>query len=115
MTPGNLSFDESLVCVPDFLPDTKFKTLRAVAEQQAGSKRVHIPVHKRGATISYRELRDCAPQLVSFYRSPELQDWCSAVIGEPVQPTPWNDLSSCSLLIYDRPSDHIGWHYDIDF
>jgi hypothetical protein len=32
-----------------------------------------------------------------------------------VQPTPLTDLSSCSLLIYDRPNDHIGWHHDINF
>jgi hypothetical protein len=40
---------------------------------------------------------------------------CSAVIGEPVLPTPIHDQSSCSLLFYDRPRDHIGWHYDYNF
>jgi hypothetical protein len=53
--------------------------------------------------------------MVAFYLSPELKDWCSRVIGVGIQPTPMNDLSSCSLLIYDRPKDHIRWHYDLDF
>jgi len=37
------------------------------------------------------------------------------VVGATVLPTPINDQSSCSLLFYDRPRDHIGWHYDYNF
>jgi hypothetical protein len=37
------------------------------------------------------------------------------VVGTPLVPTPLHDQSSCSLLVYDRPRDHIGWHYDHNF
>ena len=114
-TAQNLRFDQKILSVPDFLPQNAFTILRDAAKQQVQSDRVHIPVHKRGATISYHDLHYCAPELVAFYLSPELHAWCSDVIGEQVRPTPINDLSSCSLLIYDEPKDHIGWHYDIDF
>src|SRR5262249_34171365 len=53
--------------------------------------------------------------MIAFYLSPAFHAWCSEVIGDRVQPTPLHDLSSCSLLIYDRPSDHIGWHFDLNF
>jgi len=32
-----------------------------------------------------------------------------------VGPTPINDQSSLSLLFYNKPGDHIGWHYDHNF
>jgi len=79
------------------------------------TSRIHIPIHKRGATVSYHELRRCAPELVAFYQSQELRDWCSCVVRSRVFPTPLSDLSSCSLLIYDKPYDHIRRHYDHNF
>jgi hypothetical protein len=39
----------------------------------------------------------------------------SAFAGESVQPTPDHDQSSCSILIYEHPGDHIGWHCDWNF
>lgn len=113
--PAMLSFDRKIVSVHDFLPESVFGILRTVAERQAQSERVNIPVHKRGAAISYHALHYSAPELIAFYLSPDLHAWCSGTVGESVQPTPLNDLSSCSLLIYDRPDDHIGWHFDLNF
>jgi 2OG-Fe(II) oxygenase superfamily len=113
--PCRITFEAKIVSIRDFLPEKLFRNLREVARRQVQTDRVHIPAHKRGATISYHDLHHCAPEIIAFYLSPELHAWSSAVIGERVQPTPLNDLSSCSLLIYDQPHDHIGWHYDIDF
>src|SRR5262245_46646349 len=39
----------------------------------------------------------------------------SAQAKERVRPTPDHDQSSCSILIYDQPGDHIGWHFDWNF
>jgi hypothetical protein len=108
-------FDRKIVCVSDFLDKAQFLRLRETAERQVQAKRVNLPVHKRGKTISYHELSECAPEVTAFYRSPQLHQWCSEVLDCRIQPTPWNDLSSCSLLIYDQPKDHINWHYDINF
>jgi hypothetical protein len=109
------AFDQKIVWSTDFLPQDEFLLLRSVAERQIQAKRVNIPVHKRGRTISYHELHEQAPEITRFYRSSRLRQWCSEVTGACVQPTPWKDLSSCSLLIYDQPNDHIGWHYDLNF
>ena len=40
---------------------------------------------------------------------------CSAIVGEKLVPTPIYDQSSCSLLFYEKPGDHIGWHFDHNF
>ncbi len=39
----------------------------------------------------------------------------SRITGVEVRPTPLHDQSSLSILIYERPGDHIGWHYDHNF
>src|SRR5262245_15197849 len=71
------SFSRKIVSISDFLPDATFTVLRNAAERQAQSERVHIPVHKRGATISYHDLHYGAPEIVAFYNSRELREWCS--------------------------------------
>lgn len=109
------SFDRKIAWVTDFLPQDDFLLLSRAAERQIKAKRVNVPVHKRGRAISYHELHEQAPETTRFYRSSRLRNWCSEVTGVRLQPTPWNDLSSCSLLIYDQPNDHIGWHYDLNF
>ena len=65
--------------------------------------------------MSYAELHRLAPELVAFYLSDEVARICSRLFAVAVQPTPLHDQSSCSLLVYERPGDHIGWHYDHDF
>jgi hypothetical protein len=109
------SFRDKLAAVTDFLPDETFLTLRSRAEQLSEALRVNIPLHKRGSTISYLDLHYRAPDIVAFYLSPGLRRWCSHIVGEPVSPTPVYDQSSCSLLVYDQPNDHIGWHRDLNF
>jgi hypothetical protein len=115
LSVGHINFDGKIVSIHDFLPDVLFQRLRKLAQRHVQSERVHIPMHKRGASISYHALHYCAPEMIALYLSPVFHAWCSGVIGDRLQPTPLHDLSSCSLLIYDRPSDHIGWHYDLNF
>jgi len=114
--PGTLpSFDDRIVTVPNLLPEKTFSKLRATALRQLGTERSYFPGHKKGGTVSYEELSITAPDIIAFYHSRYMQKLCSSIIGEPVMPTPINDQSSCSLLFYDKPKDHIGWHYDYNF
>ena len=53
--------------------------------------------------------------MVSLYRNPHYQKFISRIVGVHVEPTPIQDNSSLSILFYDRPRDHIGWHYDHNF
>jgi hypothetical protein len=108
-------FRQRIAVLPDPLPEPTFDLLREAALRHRRTERSYFPAHKQGGTIAYEELHRTAPEIVAFYQSDYLRRLCSAVIGEPVLPTPIHDQSSCSLLFYDRPRDHIGWHYDYNF
>jgi hypothetical protein len=108
-------FSRRLVSLGRLLPETILEHLRGVVASARTHERSYIPGHKQGGTIAYEHLHHLAPELVAFYQSQVLRDLVSAIVGVPVVPTPLHDQSSCSLLVYDRPRDHIGWHYDHNF
>jgi len=120
-------FSERLCTIPDALAAQAATILRGAAERSVAlgqdraakrpgaAQRSYIPGHKAGGTVSYAALHTLAPELVAFYHSQELRRLCSEVVGAALVPTPINDQSSCSLLVYQRAGDHIGWHFDHDF
>lgn len=108
-------FSHRLVSLTGLLPSAILDHLRQVVDGARRNERSYIPGHKQGGTISYEHLHRIAPELVTFYQSQVLRDLVSNIVGVPVVPTPLHDQSSCSLLVYDRPRDHIGWHYDHNF
>lgn len=115
-TPTTLPFfSRRLVSMTGLLPTTILHHLREVVAGARNNERSYIPGHKQGGTIAYEHLHHLAPELVTFYQSQVLRDLVSAIVGVSVVPTPLHDQSSCSLLVYDRPRDHIGWHYDHNF
>jgi hypothetical protein len=109
------AFSEQLAVIPNFLPDKLFQQLREEIVQHIQTERTYLPTHKQGGTVAYETLHETAPKVVSFYNSTYLRTLLSAVVGEAVQPTPVHDQSSCSLLFYTKPGDHINWHYDHNF
>ena len=108
-------FSRRLVSVASLLPGAILTHLQGVVAGARRDERSYIPGHKQGGTISYEHLHTLGPELVTFYQSQVLRDLVSDLVGVRVVPTPLQDQSSCSLLIYDRPRDHIGWHYDHNF
>ena len=108
-------FQQRIAVLPKPLPESTFAMVQTGALRFGQTERNYFPAHKQGGTIAYEDLYQTAPEIVAFYQSDYLRRLCSAVIGEPVLPTPINDQSSCSLLFYARPRDHIGWHYDYNF
>jgi 2OG-Fe(II) oxygenase superfamily len=108
-------FADRLAVLPDFLPPHTFAALRAEAERLASPERNYVPVHKKGGTIAYETLIAAAPGIVSFYHSAVLLGLVSRLVGIWVGPTPIYDQSSLSVLFYNKPGDHIGWHYDHNF
>ena len=79
------------------------------------TERSYLPTHKKGGTVAYSVLREKAPTLVNHYRSAAMRRLVSRIVGAEVQPTPLHDESSCSVLFYEKPGDHINWHYDHNF
>ena len=108
-------FDDRLATAPGLLPAPAFAALRAEAEGLATPERSFVPAHKKGGTVAYDTLMTSAPAIVALYHSPYFQDFVSRLVGTAVRPTPINDQSSLSVLVYDKPGDHIGRHYDYNF
>jgi 2OG-Fe(II) oxygenase superfamily len=108
-------FADRLAVMTDLLPAEAFATVRAEAERLVGPERSFVPTHKKGGTVAYETLIAVAPTIVALYHADGLKELISRVVGVPVRPTPIHDQSSLSVLIYDKPGDHIGWHYDHNF
>lgn len=109
------SFATRLATVDQVLPEATFRDLAAEIERLVDTERSYLPTHKKGGTVAYETLLAEAPYVVALYRSPRMQALVSDIVGVSVQPTPLNDQSSLSVLFYEKPGDHIGWHYDHNF
>jgi hypothetical protein len=109
------SFDERLCSVSQFFSSEFFAALQAEVRGVAETARTYIPTHKKGATIGYDALRKNAPKAVSLYHTAQYQQFIAAIVGVHLKPTPVQDNSSLSVLVYDQSGDHIGWHYDHNF
>jgi hypothetical protein len=115
-TPSALpGFGEFLAVVPNLLPAETLQRMAAETEALVATERTYLPTHKQGGTVAYETLCKAAPAVVALYLSPALHDVISRIVGARVMPTPLHDQSSCSVLFYERPGDHIGWHFDHNF
>jgi hypothetical protein len=108
-------FVDHFAVLPDLLPAQTFAALKTEAERLVAPERSFVPAHKKGGTVAYESLIASAPAIVSVYHCAEFQEFISRVVGVRVRATPINDQSSLSVLFYDKPGDHIGWHYDHNF
>lgn len=89
--------------------------IEAEVDRYSRTERSYLPTHKKGGAIAYETLRAKIPSVADLYLSPEMSSLISRITGVPVVPTPFSDKSSCSVLVYEEPGDHIGWHYDHNF
>lgn len=108
-------FAQRLATLADILPPDEFGPLVGEVEKLVETERSYLPTHKKGGTVAYETLERQAPRLVDLYRSPGLRALVSGIVKLKVAPTPLHDQSSCSVLFYEKPGDHIGWHYDHNF
>ncbi len=109
------SFEDRLATLDAVLSDATFGAIKAEVAQLATTERSYVPTHKKGGTVAYETLCEAAPNVVGLYLSPQFHALISGIVGERIVPTPLHDQSSCSVLFYERPGDHIGWHYDHNF
>jgi len=108
-------FAGHLVTEDHFLPWQELRHLREQADALSHVERSYVPTHKKGGTFAYETILKYSPDIAGLYHSADLRAHVSRTVGLAVQPTPLRDQSSLSVLVYDRPGDHIGWHYDHNF
>lgn len=118
-TPSLPGFADRFAVLENFLPAASFAMLAGVAERltapEQRPERSYVPTHKQGGTLAYETLIATAPAIVAFYHASPVLDIISRLVGAAIRPTPVYDQSSLSLLIYNKPGDHIGWHFDHNF
>jgi hypothetical protein len=115
LRPNLPSFENRLAAIDDFLAEAQWRNVRQAIDALSETERSYLPTHKKGGTIAYETLEAHTPALVRLYRSAEMRTRVSRITGLTVVPTPLHDQSSCSVLVYEKPGDHIGWHYDHNF
>jgi hypothetical protein len=108
-------FAGRLATIEDFLPADLRDRIIAEVEALGDTERSYLPLHKQGGTIAYETLRAHAPTAVALYQSAVMRNVVARIVGLDVETTPLTDKSSCSVLYYVKPGDHIGWHYDHNF
>ncbi len=108
-------FTRLLYSMPDILAADEWLKITDEARKLVDTERSYLPTHKKGGTVAYETLCAKAPAIVALYRSAAMRELVSRIVGEPVSVTPVHDQSSCSVLFYERPGDHIDWHYDHNF
>jgi hypothetical protein len=108
-------FGDYLAMIDNALPQATLTALIEAVDRLIATERTYLPAHKKGGTVAYDTLERETPEIVRLYRSPFLQRFISRITGIKVEPTPLHDQSSCSVLFYEKPGDHIGWHYDHNF
>ncbi|MFO0994688.1 MAG: 2OG-Fe(II) oxygenase [Hyphomicrobiales bacterium] len=114
--PDNLpSFGQRFAVADSILQEASWRSVRAAIDTLVDTERSYLPAHKKGGTVAYETLAQKAPAIVALYRSEAFRDLISQITGVTVEPTPLHDQSSCSILFYEKPGDHIGWHYDHNF
>jgi hypothetical protein len=97
------------------LTEATLARIEAEIERYSRTERSYLPTHKKGGAIAYETLRAQFPSVIALYHSPEMTGLISRITGVALLPTPMTDKSSCSILVYEEPGDHIGWHYDHNF
>jgi len=107
---------ERIIVIDDFLDRESLAEMQQECLRSGNMvERSYIPGHKKGGTLSYEAVHRHAPNCLAFYHSSALREHLGQIVGTAIETTPDHDQSSCSLLYYDRPGDHIGWHYDYNF
>ena len=109
------SFAGKLAMLDQVLTADLFARVAGEVNALVETGRSYLPTHKKGETVAYSVLREKAPTLVSHYRSANMCRLVSRIVRAKVQPSPLHDERSCSVLFYERPGDHINWHYDHNF
>ena len=91
-----------------FDPGT-FAEIANAVEILVTTERSYLPTHKKGGTVAYSTLCAKAALLTEIYTSARIASQVADITGLSTVPTPDHDESSCSVLFYEKPGDHIGW------
>jgi hypothetical protein len=99
----------------DFLPPDVVQTLRdeVAPLRHLVHRNGGFALHKQGGSLSYWDILDHCPAVFNLYNSDELLNYVRRVTGvSSLVHSPKSDPHSAAVYWYDRPDDHVHWHWD---
>lgn len=102
-------------CGLEVIPMTLPEPIRKCVMHAAPfGRRVDLGSFKAGVTVDTPTLARVCPQVIQWYHT-YARDVVSRAIGEDVVPTPLDLPTSACVLVYNKPGDRIGWHFDTNY
>ena len=74
--------------------------------------RAYVPFVRKAGTVGHGAIARHAPALYALYRSPAFLDFARRLSGAQVVLKSGSDAHAAALYVYQRPGDHVGFHYD---
>jgi len=103
----------NLIFIRDFFDRDEAAHLAGAAQvAEARAHRAFVPLVRKAGAAGQPFLRERAPLLHGLYLSPAFRRFVSEVASVPLFLKSPKDLHAVALYVYDRPGDHVGWHYD---
>jgi len=131
---GSCQINKEYICEDNFclikefnvdLNQTILNDIDSMLENKKIQKRVSITTYpenilncalpnRKGVTISTKSVVEYSPNLISFYQN-DLCKKMSTLTGLKLYPTNLKFPTSCAIIIYEKESDWINWHYDYNY
>jgi hypothetical protein len=75
-------------------------------------RRAWVPFYRKAGTVGQSGILRRAPLLAALHRSPALMELASRLSGEVLDGKGEHDAHAAALYVYQRPGDHVSFHYD---
>lgn len=105
--------DDGLLVLPDVIPAVHVAAMQDEARAlQPLSRRTFAPFIRKAEAICHFDIAARAPSLHALHQSPALMAFCTRIAGLELVHRAADDPHASGLYVYNRPRDHVGWHYD---
>jgi len=96
--------------MPEVLVEKMVNEVRRFSPREI--HRVYIPWIRKAGTVGQRAIQQKAPLLYALYRSPAIRQLTSRLAATPLFLKNEVDSHAAALYVYQRPGDHVTFHYD---
>jgi hypothetical protein len=101
------------IFLENFLPPELVTALTEEARRLIPTAyRRRVPWVRKAGTVGQTPIAKGAPFLNALYHSPSFLAFAQELCGAPLMVKHERDAHAATLYVYQRPGDHVGWHYD---
>jgi alkylated DNA repair dioxygenase AlkB len=104
---------DEFIFLERFLPDEVVAALTEEARRLIPTAyRRRVPWVRKAGTVGQTSIAKGAPFLNALYHSPSFLTFAQELCGASLTVKHERDAHAATLYVYQRPGDHVGWHYD---